>query len=173
MRGKIIFNLAMSLDGYIADQDGGFGWINGDGDKTLDTEQNFDFDEFTNNIDIIVMGRKCFEEAPTDNFKDKRLIVATSKQIDDYDNFQFVNSDITEYVKKLSEQSLNIWIFGGGLLADSFIKQDLIDEYIVGIIPVILGSGRPLFFEGNPMIELHLDSYTINEGVPILRYSKR
>lgn len=67
----------------------------------------------------------------------------------------------------------DIFLFGGGKLVDSFIKADIIDEYIIGIIPTILGKGRPLFLGNNPKIDLKLDKYAVDNGIVICRYSKR
>ena len=58
MKRKIIFNLAMSIDGYVSDEDGGFEWIVGENDKSKDTKEQFDFNRFLDDCDIIVMGRK-------------------------------------------------------------------------------------------------------------------
>jgi dihydrofolate reductase len=171
---KIILNLAMSLDGYIADENGGYAWIIGDGDKHLDTEITFDFSSFLEDIDIVVMGRKAYEEIGVKDYPTKKILVATSKAMDNTDHIEFVNNTIVERIQELQkEEGNNIWLFGGSGLTNQFMKADLVDEFIIGIIPTILGGGRPLFFDGNPMVNLHLDSYTIQEGLPILIYSRR
>lgn len=174
MKRKIILNLAMSIDGYIASDDGGYDWIVGDGDNKLNTDNKFDFNEFLENIDIVVMGKNCYAQDMHKEFKDKKVYIATSKDIKDYDNIHFVKDDICEVIKReVKKEGKDIFLFGGGVLIDSFIKENIIDEYIIGIIPTILGKGRPLFLEGNPMINLHLDEYSVGEGITILKYSKR
>lgn len=174
MKRKVILNLAMSLDGYIADEKGGYDWIEGDGDKSLNSSEQFDFARFMDGVDLIVMGRKAYEECDMKPYKEKQVIVATHQDWVDYDNIRFVGDDIVEVVKALQqEEGRDIWLFGGGGLVENFLKADIIDEYIVGIIPIILGKGRPLFPKDSPRIKLHLDSYTVDEGLPILRYSKR
>ncbi|WP_066872042.1 dihydrofolate reductase family protein [Clostridium mediterraneense] len=174
MKRKIILNLAMSIDGYIATDDGGYDWIVGDGDNKLNTDNKFDFREFLENIDIVVMGKNCYDQDMHKEFKDKKVYIVTSKDIKDYDNIHFVKDDICEVIKReVEKEGKDIFLFGGGVLIDSFIKENIIDEYIIGIIPTILGKGRPLFFEGNPMINLHLDEYSVGEGITILKYSKR
>ena len=174
MKRKIILNLAMSIDGYIASDDGGYDWIVGDGDNKLNTDNKFDFNEFLENIDIVVMGKNCYDQDMHKEFKDKKVYIATSKDIKDYDNIHFVKDDICEVIKReVKKEGKDIFLFGGGVLIDSFIKENIIDEYIIGIIPTILGKGRPLFLEGNPMINLHLDEYSVGEGITILKYSKR
>jgi len=178
MKRKIILNLAMSLDGFIADKDGGFDWIAGDGDKALDTDDKFNFEGFLKSVDAIVMGRKAFEDCPPEGmemYKDQKILVATSKGLQtELKNVEFTQEDIVKKVLALKEQEgKDIWIFGGGQLADAFVKADIIDEYIIGIIPMILGSGRSLFLDNNPSMKLHLDECTSQEGIIILRYSKR
>ncbi len=175
MERKVILNLAMSLDGYICDLDGGYSWIKGDGDKHLNTSEGFDFPEFIKNCDTVVMGKVSYKEfKDTDNFGDLTKIVATHENLKNFDNFKFISENIVEEVTKLKEQpGKNIWLFGGSSLVDNFTKTNSIDLYVIGIIPIILGSGRKLFLDKNPMVELHLDSYTVEEGLPILVYSKR
>lgn len=58
-------------------------------------------------------------------------------------------------------------------MIDPFIKDDIIDEYIIGIIPTILGKGRRLFLGNNPKIDLKLQEYSVEDGIVIMRYSKR
>jgi dihydrofolate reductase len=175
---KIILNLAISLDGYIADEDGGFDWIKGDGNKVLDTEKQFNFADFLNKIDILVMGRKSYEDIPLETIEDfssKKIYVATSQKFETkYENIECINGDICKKILDLKEENgKDIWLFGGAELADHFIKADIIDEYIIGIIPIILGKGRPLFLGNNPKLKLHLNESTTQEGIVILRYTKR
>lgn len=178
MKRKIILNLAISLDGFIADEDGGFDWIKGDDDNSHDTKQKFDFPRFVKGVDILVMGRKAYEDCPHETmktFNSKKIYVATTKKLESkYDNVEFINGDICKQILKLmKEKGENIWVWGGAKLADPFIKANIIDEYIIGIIPIILGKGKPLFLENNPTIKLHLLESTTQEGIVILKYDKR
>ncbi|MCM1989097.1 dihydrofolate reductase family protein [Oceanirhabdus seepicola] len=94
--------------------------------------------------------------------------------MENYGNVEFISNDICGYIQNLQkEEGKDIWLFGGGGLTDCFIKADIVDEYIIGIIPIILGNGRPLFLGSNPTIKLHLDEYTVQDGITIHRYSKR
>lgn len=174
MKRKIILNLAMSIDGYIADEDGGFDWIVGDGDESLDTQNKWYYEKFLEGIDTVVMGKKCYDQGFLDDFKNKKVYVATSKELEDYDNIHFINGDICKIIlEEREKEGKDIFLFGGGVLVDSFLKADIIDEYIIGIIPTILGSGKPLFLGGTPKIDLHLQEYISDKGIIILRYSKR
>lgn len=173
MKGKIILNLAVSLDGYIADEDGGFDWIVGDGSSTLDTENKWDYAKFLEGIDIVVMGKNCYDQGFHKDYKNKDVYIATSKDIEDYENYHFINGDICSDILDLKKEGKNIFLFGGGGLIDNFFKADIIDEYIVGIIPTILGKGRKLFLENNPKIDLQLQYYAVEDGVVVIKYSKR
>jgi dihydrofolate reductase len=174
MKRKIILNLAISLDGYIASEDGGYDWIVGDGDNTLNTKDKLDFNKFLEGIDIVVMGKNCYDQNMHNEYKNKKVYVATSQKIQNQDNIHFISGDICKIIQEEKEkEGKDIYLFGGGVLIDSFIKADIVDEYIVGIIPIILGKGRPLFLENNPTIKLHLVEFIVENGITILKYVKR
>ena len=173
MNGKIILNLAISLDGYIADEEGRFGWIVGDGNSTLNTANKWDYSEFLNDIDIVVMGKKCYDQGFHKDYKEKDVYIATSQNIEDYENYHFISGNICENINKLKDEGKNVFLFGGGGLIDNFVKADIIDEYVIGIIPTILGKGRKLFLENNPKIDLNLEYYAVEDGVVVMKYSKR
>lgn len=176
MGRKVILNLAMSIDGYISDKDGGYDWIMGHNDLSQNTKKQFNLSDFTDGCDIIVMGRKAYEDNGINHIKDfekKRFLVVTNQKRSNDGNVEFINEDIVEMVTRLkAEKGKNIWLYGGAQVAEAFIKADVIDEYIIGIIPVILGSGRKLFWNEYPTIKLHLDESTVTDGVAILRYTK-
>ncbi|ABX41740.1 dihydrofolate reductase family protein [Lachnoclostridium phytofermentans] len=173
MSGKIIMNLAISIDGYIADENGGYDWIVGQGDTSIDTAEKSDFMEFLAGVDIVVMGKKCYDQGFAKEYPTKTVYVATNEVKDDEGNIHFISGDIVSKFQNEKNSGKNIYLFGGGGLIDHFVKANAIDEYIVGIIPTILGKGRPLFLGNNPTIQLHLDKYTVSDGVTVLHYSRR
>ena len=167
-------SMAMSLDGFIADEKGGFDWIAGDGDKHLDTADRWDFARFLERIDIIVMGRHSYDQGLHQEFVKKAVWVATSREAADHDNVSFIRDDIVaRTVAEKAKDGHDIYLFGGSILLEPFIQQSLIDEYIIGIVPIILGSGRPLFLDKSPTIQLKLSTYSIEEGICILHYARR
>lgn len=173
MERKIILNLAISLDGFIASEDGTYEWIVGDGDHKLNTGKH-DFNKFLEGVDTVVMGKNCYDQNMHLEYKNKKVYIATSQKLQDKENIHFINGDICKVIlEEKKKAGKDIYLFGGGVLVDHFIKADIIDEYIIGIIPIILGKGRPLFLQNNPTIKLHLDEYLIEEGITILKYSKR
>lgn len=178
MNRKIVLNLAISLDGYICDVDGGFDWIHGQGDNTLDTPNQIDFFEFVNTCDVVVMGAKAYNDAPPnslDLYNDKKIFVVTkSNEKPLTPNVEFIQGEVVDIILKEREKpGKNIFIYGGGVVVNQFLERDVIDEYIIGIIPVILGKGRKLFFENNPMIPLHLKTYSVSDGIVLMHYLKR
>ncbi|MGL4761090.1 MAG: dihydrofolate reductase family protein [Sarcina sp.] len=174
MDRKIVLNLAMSLDGYIADENGGFDWLVGDGSSSVDTLEKWDFKAFTDSVDIVVMGRECYDQGMAKDYADKIVYVATSKNLEDHDNVRFIKGDIVSVIlEEKKNEGKDIFLFGGGVVIDPFIKADVIDEYIIGYVPTILGKGRKLFLDDNPKIDLRLTETLVNDGIIISRYKKR
>lgn len=89
------------------------------------------------------------------------------------ENYYFVSGDIVKTIGDLKNKGKNIFLFGGGVVIDHFVKTDVIDEYIIGIIPTILGKGRRVFLENNPKIDLELQYYSVEEGIVVMKYLKR
>lgn len=104
MKRKIILNLAISLDGYIASEDGGYYWIVGHGDNTLNTENKFDFDKFIEGIDIVVMGKNCYDQDMHNDYKNKKVYVATSQKLQNQDNLHFISGDIVKIIQEEKEK---------------------------------------------------------------------
>ncbi|MCY6485493.1 dihydrofolate reductase family protein [Clostridium aestuarii] len=177
MSRSIILYIATSLDGYIARENGAVDWLSGNGDNP-----NVDngYTNFYNTIDTVVMGRTTYEqvinELSPDNwvYEGKKCYVATTRKCEMDKRAEFISEDIAGFIKKLKkQQGKDIWLIGGGKLIDQFIKQDLIDKYIVTIIPTILGDGIPLFLKENPEIKLRLVETKTIDGMVELSYIRR
>lgn len=107
-------------------------------------------------------------------YEGKKCIVATTGNHEPDPRIEYVSEDITEFIKNLKGKPGNdIWLVGGGKLIDQFIKKDLIDKYIITIIPTILGTGIPLFHSGNPEIKLKLVEIRDIDGMAELTYVRR
>ena len=173
----VILNLAVSLDGFICDEDGGFDWIGGQGDDRADTAARFDSDAFLTSCDTVVMGRRAYEDCGIGHISGaagKQFLVAAHTPRPPEGNVRFLSKDVAAEVMALKNQpGGQIWLFGGGELASDLIRADAVDRFIVGILPVIRGGGRRLFREDLPPLELRLDRCTVTDGMPILEYSRR
>jgi len=176
--GQISLRLAMSLDGYIADDDGGYEWIVPVPSPTLDTEHQLPFDDFLDDVDIVVMGRHCFDQEQHRDYValGKKVIVATSTPkliATPVEGVDFVGRDVVEVVKAYRDQGQHCFIFGGGVLVQSFLAANAVDMLTVGIVPVLLGSGRALFLGGYPPLDLSLVDYAVQDGKARLVYRRR
>ncbi len=112
MAGKIIMTLAMSLDGFIADESGGFDWIAGQGDNKLDTEFKFDFGKFLEGIDLVIMGNNCYKEGHAKDYEID-VWVATREAKADEGNIRFISENIVGEAEKEKNAGKNVYIFGG------------------------------------------------------------
>jgi dihydrofolate reductase len=168
---RLVLSLAMSLDGYIADLDGGYAWIHGDGRHGLDAGTKWDYAAFLSSVDVVVMGRKCYDQGMHADFKEQTVLVAMSHPPADHDNVRFVKDPVAEVRSLLEKPGKDVFLFGGGVLVDAFLATDLVDEYILGIVPVLLGDGRPLFVGKHSPIPLALEALSVEEGIVVLRYT--
>jgi dihydrofolate reductase len=171
MRGKVILNIAMSIDGYIARCDDSYDWIKGHGDVSVDTDVHFDYPNWLDSIDIVVMGKRSFDLNMHLEHKSKQILVATHTPQTDFDNVSFT-CDLENRIKSEKEKGKSLYLFGGGKLIQSLVEKDLIDEYIIGIIPTILGEGIPLFYPHKNALPLKLIENYIENGMVILKYIK-
>ncbi len=135
---NIILSVAVSLDGFIEDSNGAYDWC----PPPSQTEMN----GFLEKIDAIVMGRKSFELFDKNYFPGKKVFVFSNTLEKSRKDISVVNGDMTRSVAKIrSESNGNIWLYGGAELTTEFVNSGWIDEMWLGIVPVILGSGKPLF----------------------------
>ncbi len=139
--------MAMSLDGYIADADGGYGFL-GRYDNV-----DYGFGDFFGEIGTCVFGRATWDQAVAvpdglSFFKDKRFVVVTSRPLPDapadvevWD--RGVGADLIDHLRAATGG--DVWIVGGGKLQSAFFERDAIDRLEACIVPVLLGDGTPMF----------------------------
>ena len=141
--------IATSLDGYIADKNGGIDWLH-----AIPNPDNIDmgYAEFTSQIDALVMGRATFETICAFDMDwpyDKPVFVLskTLKEIpEDYkDKAILTKGTLTEVLDQIHQRGFHSLYIDGGKTIQSFLDEDLIDEMIITIIPILLGGGIPLF----------------------------
>ena len=154
---KIVLGLGISLDGYIARMDGSVDW--------LSMEWDYDWAAFFKEIDVVLMGRRSWEKAlqmsPSGDANPyagiSTYVFSTTVSSSGVEGVEVVNGGIEEFVNGLrNEDGKKIWLSGGGELVRAFLKADLVDELYLGVTPVLLGSGIPLFPEFGREIPLRL-----------------
>ncbi len=172
-QGAILLNLAISLDGYIADWEGGYDWIAGDGGHDLDTREQWSYEVFLDAIDIVIMGRRCYDQGFHLDFPTKEVWVATSHPQDLTGPVRAIGADLCVLAQQAKAEGKRLFLFGGGVTIAPFLEGGLVDEYILGLVPIVLGSGRPLFAGNGPSIPLRLVGRYIENGIVIVRYVRR
>ena len=90
----------------------------------------------------------------------------------DWQNTRLVSGDPAEEIRRLkSESGKDMYIFGSADLSAELMRQGLIDEYRICVVPVVLGGGKPLFKEAAEELPLELlEARTLTSGGVILRY---
>ena len=143
--------IATSLDGYIADKNGGIDWLH-----SIPNPDNDDmgYVEFTNRIDALVMGRTTFETVcgfDVDWPYKKPVFVLSNKlkEIPESHNGKvfLVKGTLTEILDQIYEKGFNRLYIDGGTTIRNFLKEDIIDEMVLTTIPILLGGGSFLFSE--------------------------
>jgi dihydrofolate reductase len=146
----IRYQVACSLDGYIADVAGETGWI-------VD-EPGIDFVELYEQFDTLLMGRLTYQElrSSSDSFWGKNVFVfSRTLRQEDHPAVTVVSEDVEITLKHLrSLPGKDIWLFGGGQLFQSLLARGCVDTVEPAIIPVLLGGGRP--FLPSPALQSRL-----------------
>ncbi len=167
---EVVYYVASSVDGYIATADGGTEWLN------PYPAGEYGYVEFYSSVQAAVVGRQTYEQIAAYEkwpFAGKPMLVFSHR------SFRPGSPDTTvtsaapaEVVAELEGRGLSrVWLVGGGELAGSFRREGLITEYVVTLIPVLLGAGVPLFAPPGPQEQLSLtDSRSFPDGVVQLRY---
>ena len=170
---EIIYYVAASLDGYIATEEGGVEWL----EDLESTGEDYGYTEFYESVDALFLGSRTYEQCLTFGdwpYPDKPSWVFTQRQITSArPDIVVTNQNPQELMTELEFQKLDrFWLVGGAELAASFRAEGLITEYIVSIIPVILGAGVPLLVAGGQRESLELiDTTSYSSGVVQVRYA--
>jgi dihydrofolate reductase len=174
---KVVLYIAMSLDGYVADKEGGVEWLGGHSDEGDDQES---YETFVKEVDTVILGwntyRQVTEELSPDQWVYENLTsyVITHRDCEDKDNIFFVNETPESLVRALREkEGKDIWICGGASIVQQLVRADLIDEYDISVIPVILGGGLRLFEEIGCERKLWLKGTKTYNGIAELIYERR
>ncbi len=171
---KTILYIATSLDGYIA----------GPGDNldflslgSLEGE-DYGYKAFEETVDTMIMGRRTYEwvmrQLEKYPFSHLETYVLTSEHIPNSQHPIYYNGEISSLVANLkSKPGKHIFVNGGAKLITAMMHQNLIDEYIIFIFPILLGDGTRLFRSGRPEEHLKLvDTHAYQKGIVKVHYVK-
>lgn len=172
---KLILYIAASLDGYIAKTDGDIGWLS----SVEAPPEDYGYADFIKTVDTIIMGRKTYEKVLSFGIpwphKGRKCYVLSKTKTGADDNVEFFNGDVAALMNQIRQTpGLNIYCDGGADVVNELAHQDLIDHYIISIIPVLLGDGIALFKPGRPQHELTLlRSEAYPSGLVQLHYERK
>lgn len=165
---KIILNVAVSLDGYIEGPQGEYDWCFAD--------QDYGLSELLQRVDALVMGRKTYEVLQAQEeytFPELKRYVFSRTLHAAPKNVTVLSGDVKAAIATIkSEAGKDIWLFGGADLTASLLNEGLVDELMLAVHPIILGSGKPLFGGIHERKYLQLqDTKTYSTGLVSLTYT--
>lgn len=174
---KISLFIATSLDGFIAQPNDDLSFL-----KLVEKEgEDYGYAKFMETIDTLIIGRRTYdyvlkEIGPTHYDNGQRAIyVITRTERESIGRTNFYTGNIPGLVEKLkSENGKNIYCDGGAEIINELLKHHLIDEFIISVIPVLLGNGTRLFKDGGSQQELELiEVKTFETGLTQLHYKRK
>jgi dihydrofolate reductase len=136
---RVRYQVACSLDGFIAGPDDDFSWIT--------PEPSFDFDGLYARFDTLLMGRRTYEivRAAGEGFRGKEVLVASrTLPSDHHPGIEVVGDGLEARIRELRSRSGgDIWLYGGGELFSQLLSWGLVDTVEPAILPILLGGGIP------------------------------
>ena len=170
MTKRLRYQVAVSLDGFIAGPKGEYDWI------VMD--RAIDFAALYKEFDTVVMGRKTYEPVATErNHGAMRgldvVVFSRTMPAATYPGVRIVNDDPVGVVRALKAKSgRDIWLFGGGTLFRTLLDAGLVDTVEVAVMPVLLSRGIPLLPPGASTTLTLVDQKILpSSGIVVLSYS--
>ena len=166
---RVRYNVAMSLDGYIAGPGGEYDWI------IMDPE--IDFGALYAQFDVVLMGRATFEmnasQMSGGGMPGMRVIVCSrTLQAADYPGVTIVDDAAAVVTGLKNQEGKDIWLMGGGALFHRLLEARLVDTVEIGLIPVLLGGGIPMLPPPCRKVKLELTSNkALSTGIVLLTYN--
>jgi dihydrofolate reductase len=157
MARKLTLYIATSTDGFIATPDGDLSFLN-----VVETPgEDYGYHQFMASVDTVMLGRKTYDKIVSlgveNPHSDKECYVITRTPREGKGNLTFYSGEITELVTRLKNEPGNrIFCDGGSEIIDLLLRHELIDEFIISVIPTLLGNGIPLFKAGRNLLPLKL-----------------
>jgi dihydrofolate reductase len=174
MERKVILYIATSLDGYIANPNDDIGFL-----SIVEKEgEDYGYGDFVETVDTVIVGRKTYDKVLSMGFdfphvdKDAYIITRTPRPA--IGSIKFYTGDLKILIDKLKqEEGKNIFCDGGAEIVNELLKQNLIDEFIISVIPILVGNGVKLFKDGRPELKLELISTKqFEKGLVQLHYKR-
>ncbi|TKD71601.1 dihydrofolate reductase [Pseudalkalibacillus hwajinpoensis] len=143
---KVSVYIATSVDGYIATENDSLDWL-----FRSEPEGDAGYAEFYETVDTIIMGRRTYDWVMEQvkgkyPYEEKKSYIYTSSPKENESNITFTSEEPSTLIDRIKkDDDGTIWLVGGGALINDFLQNNLIDEFIISIAPVLIGKGIPLF----------------------------
>ena len=168
--------IGTSLDGFIAREDGNIDWL----EQFANDEAFSAYGEFIKKIDAMLIGRGTFEKvltfSPWPYTKPVFVLSSGIKEVSDAlkDKVTLLSIPPKEALRYLSQRGFNNIYVDGGKVIQSFLREDLIDELIISTLPVLIGSGIPLFGRLDfDLLFRHMRTETCSNGLVRSYYERK
>lgn len=171
---KVILYIASSLDGYIAKPNDDLSFLS----IVQQDGEDYGYADFVKSVNTVILGRKTYDwvmtQVPEFPHADKNSFIITRTSRPSVGKTSFYTDNLKDLILRLkSEQGKNIFIDGGAEIVNELLKENLIDEFIISIIPILVGSGTKLFKDGRPEQKLELISTKqFDKGLTQLHYKR-
>jgi dihydrofolate reductase len=174
MDRKVVLYIATSLDGYIAKPNDDLEFLS----IVAQEGQDYGYADFVKTVDAVILGRKTYDKVIAMGFEfphaDKDVYIITRTPKSNIGSIKFYTGDLPSLIAKLkSESGKNIFCDGGAEIVNELLKHDLIDEFVISVIPILVGNGTKLFKDGRPEQKLELVSTKqFDKGLAQLHYKR-
>lgn len=170
---KIVVYAGTSADGFIARADGDIEWLT----SRPAPSGFYDIGKFMASIDTKILGRKTYEKSlalgakfdeKTKNYVFSAHPAATAPP----DGVEFISEPIAPFAQRLrAGDGKDVWMMGGGGIIASFLDAGAIDQFIINVVPVLIGDGIPLIAPRHRHVPLKLlSTRQFSDGVVQLHY---
>ena len=176
-RSTVTLHVVSSLDGFIAKKDNSISWMDSPG-EVYPSGVTDDGAEVLQSIDCYALGSRTYEHALQLGwpYGDTPTVVITERKLPSTrESVEFYSGDLKRLVSEiLAPRYRNIWLVGGAILAQSFLRLGLVDEIRLMIAPVTLGDGLHLFGDSGTEQKWHLKNVVAyKNGFVELLYSRQ
>lgn len=171
---KVRVYIATSIDGFIAGKNGELDWLA----CVEDANEDYGYAAFMDEVDAVVMGRATYEVVAAMpgpwRFAGKAVSVLTHRPLDDAHGVRVHQGALRELLEDLGRQGRRCVYLDGGAVIRQGLREELVDDMIVSVIPVLLGEGLPLFGPGTPACDWQsLGARSYPSGLLQLRWRRK